>query len=470
MPPEDENVIDVKKVGFLRHMTSPTREDRLSYIKGLNEGVEGKSRTNELKLYGNDKKVVNTIQNDQDNPIFIKFLADKNVKYLRLVEINGEDCAEKEFFVDASDILYKISLAKRVKKGEPKPTGYAILPGTQVDENPENEKIRKEFLQFETELGRALYSNSKVVKLSEKVKMKCLEIFTSLNTINGELDMSGLLDDLKANFSSEEAKPGIAGATHFEGSTKKSDPNINTYERMFFSEGNIRETMTVFMNLGGNKELFLGNNKDEPRYQNTSLEEEIQANIKASGSDKYLTKGETKSKNVKDQPLTRGPADKNAFLIEKSTEQADDEGLKLTEDEKKLQGFHGVVKWKEGQNVWRLNEEADFIKMARTLKLPVKAGPSGTTDRLFEYNRIFNIGILPSDFIALVIAYILPINAHSLVEVMAAARPYMEIKDDSNIKDFYLELSYRSSIVSGSMFSVLESGNYPNVKKLLDVE
>ncbi len=79
-----------------------------------------------------------------------------------------------------------------------------------------------------------------------------------------------------------------------------------------------------------------------------------------------------------------------------------------------------TLKWSEGAKMWALNELDTWVSTMRALSLPLAAGPSGTTNGLM--NVVEMVGGLSGPEARLVaIGYLLPIHAHSLVEVMAAA-------------------------------------------------
>lgn len=451
MPPDEDNVIDVKKVGYLQYVDVPTKKDFDSYVEGY-EKTHGKAKTHILDLYDIDKVKFGTIKVDEDSIIPIIFQALLNSEYLPLIEANGKECKEGTY-VRAQDILYEINLAQRNTKG------YALVPGTKVDESPDNEIKRKAFLGFEKDLGDFLYKSPEVITLSEHVKEKCVQIIKELNTKDKKFNRFANHEDLDKTFTSKKGNPTIAGDTQFD---------VGVASNVIKNIGNIRETMTVFMNFARAKD-FLVNQKN---YADTDLNIVVKDNIAATGTGRLIPDSGIKSEDVQNQKVNRGKAEENAFLQEKSDQKIDSPNLKLTLEEKKLQESggkgDGLLKWSQGQDVWRLNEDADFVKMARDLSLPLKAGPSGTTDRLFQLNKTFNMNIAPKDFIALVIAYILPINAHSLVEVITAARPYIGI-GGNDMREFYRDLLFHSPIVGQAMFLVLKSGKYPDVADALGI-
>jgi len=132
------------------------------------------------------------------------------------------------------------------------------------------------------------------------------------------------------------------------------------------------------------------------------------------------------------QPSTRGEFGDGSHM--QSTRTAEQVGL--TKDEATFQGLdqddslqHGDdweskrVLWEEGARKWLINEDNVWVAKMRELSLPLKAGPSGTTDRIMQTRELLGV----SDAVscrAACLAYLLPINAHSMVEIMEAAKPF----------------------------------------------
>ena len=105
-----------------------------------------------------------------------------------------------------------------------------------------------------------------------------------------------------------------------------------------------------------------------------------------------------------------------------------DEGVELSDREKTHMGLTGdnaggKTTWKEGGNDWIVQEKHVWTQAARKLGLPLVAGPSGTTTRIMNAALLMNDEDLEGVRLAC-IGYLLPIHAHSLVEVLAAGSAF----------------------------------------------
>jgi hypothetical protein len=106
-------------------------------------------------------------------------------------------------------------------------------------------------------------------------------------------------------------------------------------------------------------------------------------------------------------------------------------GVTLDPAEARLQGGGDTsfdpaasrLKWEEGARVWIMNETDQWVAWARKLSLPLAAGPSGTTNMLMSANAALG-ATTPVQARLACMGYLLPPNHHSLVEVMAAAKPF----------------------------------------------
>jgi len=96
-------------------------------------------------------------------------------------------------------------------------------------------------------------------------------------------------------------------------------------------------------------------------------------------------------------------------------QQAGAQGKDGSEDPKDL-----LVQWEEGDKKWAADASSEFVQKLDEVKLPFGAGPSGTTSRLFQTAEYLNVN-QPDNVRLACIGYLLPIHAHSLVEIMQAA-------------------------------------------------
>lgn len=101
-------------------------------------------------------------------------------------------------------------------------------------------------------------------------------------------------------------------------------------------------------------------------------------------------------------------------------------GEKITKDEKVFMGIKNLAKrhltWREGLDLYYMKEENSWVKKMKGLGMPIGAGPSGTTDRIMQTGG--HLKCDPKATRAASIGYLLPINAHTLVEIMTSAKPY----------------------------------------------
>jgi hypothetical protein len=125
----------------------------------------------------------------------------------------------------------------------------------------------------------------------------------------------------------------------------------------------------------------------------------------------------------------------------------------LTQDETAFQKLDSIetdrVKWEEGGLRWIADERNEWIKAARQANLPITAAPSGTTDRLMQTRAQLGVSD-PISWRAAIIAYLLPINAHSLIEVLTAAGGYSPCQAPAMNLSVYKEIQPFGSLESYS--------------------
>jgi hypothetical protein len=82
-----------------------------------------------------------------------------------------------------------------------------------------------------------------------------------------------------------------------------------------------------------------------------------------------------------------------------------------------------TLRWNEGADKWMADKNSEFVQLLEATQVPFGAGPSGTTARLMSTAQ--QLGY--TDAIGMRLAcmgYLLPIRAHSLIEVMVSAAAY----------------------------------------------
>lgn len=109
-------------------------------------------------------------------------------------------------------------------------------------------------------------------------------------------------------------------------------------------------------------------------------------------------------------------------------------GAELSDREKAIQGAGRSVpegqeledqnlQWAEGADKWMADQTSQFVQMLEATQVPFGAGPSGTTARLMSTAQELGYGDANGMRLAC-IGYLLPIRAHSLVEIMVSAAAY----------------------------------------------
>jgi hypothetical protein len=103
--------------------------------------------------------------------------------------------------------------------------------------------------------------------------------------------------------------------------------------------------------------------------------------------------------------------------------QMQDQGMGLSDREKRAQGNpdeNARLKWSEGVKTWALDQDHRWSKAQQKLGIPLGAGPSGTTNMLMNTGKMLG-GVDTLAMRMACVGYLLPIHAHSLVEILTAA-------------------------------------------------
>ncbi|MBM4343045.1 MAG: hypothetical protein FJ100_06675 [Deltaproteobacteria bacterium] len=79
-----------------------------------------------------------------------------------------------------------------------------------------------------------------------------------------------------------------------------------------------------------------------------------------------------------------------------------------------------LIAWSEGTKRLMINELDPWVVAMRAMSLPLAGGPSGTTNMLMNVNDVVQ-GVGSNEARLACIGYLLPIHAHTLVEVMTSA-------------------------------------------------
>ncbi len=258
---------------------------------------------------------------------------------------------------------------------------------------------------------------------------------------------------------------GIVG-TNVKEPEKVAGSVENTMEALntVFATGNLREQMTIVFNFSGNfqnlvlddKGVLKDSMKDELADKGFVLEGRLNE-IRAQQQKKGVTvpdgggvakEGEgdkarfprlpeaNKATGLQDAAREETPRDKDGKQLPSNQpapkgdatrdevdnptpDSLEDKGMGLSPEEQKVQ--EEGVNWEMGVNKWQAKANSEFHEKMQALKMPFAAGPSGTTARLCD-----TAGLLGEPVDANLrlgcIGYLLPIQAHSLWEIVEGAK------------------------------------------------
>lgn len=205
------------------------------------------------------------------------------------------------------------------------------------------------------------------------------------------------------------------------------------------SNGNLREQMTVLFNFGrglgaeileqkrNGKADEVADFLDGMDLRAAKLSQRLG---RLNNKNRYLI-SESRTGEVGKQKNTRGQDgnDQDKWKSERTVEESAKQGVELSEREVAHMRLdpenlaNDVLTWEEGNRKWLINEADAWVQKVREVSLPIKAGPSGTTDRLMQARAMLGVSN-PIAMRAACIGYLLPINAHSLIEILEAASQY----------------------------------------------
>lgn len=130
--------------------------------------------------------------------------------------------------------------------------------------------------------------------------------------------------------------------------------------------------------------------------------------------------------------------------------------------------------WSEGARVWKMKQSHEWVQTMQGLDLPMMAGPSAHTNAFMNIAKLFGIKDLASVRLA-AIGQLLPINAHSLVEIMIAASghgvPFTQGPEMYRSIAPLKQKELRNNVGKGSFpdeFGSATSGTGGEYRKLLD--
>lgn len=248
-----------------------------------------------------------------------------------------------------------------------------------------------------------------------------------------------------------ESNLGVAGAVGPE----------KVYQHLMEGKGNVRTKMTAlynFMRPLSAAVLAARKSGDDTFFTNAGKQFEdligyADAAIQKAKDDgkRASLLGDAKSKTTKDHYGTARAANPDGGA---STRKANDKsiGPELDKDELEFMGIKPgevsskTVTWKEGIDQWLMQEDDQWVKDQTELGLPIGGGPSGTTDRFMQTGD--HLGCDAQGTRAAMIGYLLPINAHTLVEILTSAKPYGNFTEPIDSHKMYRNIKGYGSLQS----------------------
>jgi hypothetical protein len=346
--------------------------------------------------------------------------------------------------------------------------------GAAKDDGP-NPNFAADAQAFETKLGPVAYGHGAAVgpalvaKVRAYIEAKC------------KAPLIGPIDQLKAELAKLTSKPGFAGGV---GTPEDVKQILSTKEELEkgeegvkklsdVKEGNLREQMTIVANFGNlmNGDLLASKPEDIAKVQDwikqaglaeAEIDKRMERAKKAGGAggaaaapwpeqpagqvpkggsgaqgDAQAALAGQSDARVAKNPAKNPDGSANPRRADRSKEGAPDDptrtnntpgqmaagGMPLSDREMKNQGNPGMqdqLKWSEGVKTWMVDKDNKWVQAQQQLGIPLGAGPSGTTNMLMNTSQM--LGGAGAEAVRMAcIGYLLPINAHSLVEILTAA-------------------------------------------------
>ena len=315
-------------------------------------------------------------------------------------------------------------------------------------------------IAYEQALGRFMF-NHPVARFAAAAMIDRL-----ITAVNGEIDLADKENQAKIAAQFGRDKASSAGQVGTEYAAVWAALN----------SGNLREKMTAIYNVmfGGVKNEII-----------SIMERNAWGEAEARGFDKKKLKRRKRQMktNVGAKDLYRDPGNpldrKNfsSYAMRGTTRDAvegysertvgdleDDRfGIGLSDREKKLQFGDETdvddekLKWQEGGTYWKPRQDNKWVKkVTNDLHMPVLAGPSGTSLRLWQVWEFLGKPIPAAHWRAAIIGWMLTANDHSFHEMMMVATdyglPYKSGVDSYRKIDPFGEPELRVGAAVGGMF------------------
>jgi hypothetical protein len=278
---------------------------------------------------------------------------------------------------------------------------------------------------FEERLGTYAFNHAKAKSAAQAMADKVVAYMNARGALHAQYLLLGeTLDEFDPDKSWKkvgEMNTRIAGAVG----------NDVTAIKQALTTGNIREQLTHIYNffnsivgqdvVHGTKAADIKTAMRGARISHTKIKarsDELSAtdkklHEKIPATDKSLkARGEIRGK-----PLVAGSAQSDRSAADAPGLSAREKAhMGLVNDTDRLQ-------WNEGAKAWLIQEQQDWSRTYRGIGMPISAGPSGHTNSFMQIAQYLKVD-QPYDVRLAIIGHLLPIRAHSLVEILEAAKPW----------------------------------------------
>ncbi len=336
-------------------------------------------------------------------------------------------------------------------------------PAKADDPSGPNPNFESDSRAFEVKLGPVAYEHGAAVGPALVAKVRAYieakagaSILTPINQLKAELEK--LIPKTKAQPGGGQGafNPAFAGGVAtpedvqqlLMASEELDAAKAQNEHLKDVKAGNLREQMTIVCNFASiiNSDLLKADPVElqkwitQAKLSETEIDERLQKAKKVGANPGWpdqpvgqVPSGGTRKQQqmqgaVREQGKTRKENPKPAgggdhTQTDSTPEQMASQGMPLSDREMRAQGNPGPkvqLKWSEGVKRWGLDTKHKWVQAQQKLGIPLGAGPSGTTNMIMNTGKMLGGADVLSMRMAC-IGYLLPIHAHTLVEVMTAA-------------------------------------------------
>jgi hypothetical protein len=249
-----------------------------------------------------------------------------------------------------------------------------------------------------------------------------------------------VIGDVAADMTAEDIKAVLSRTQEKE---KEVDAAVKRYEEAKASGKKGAKAMFGFQSVEGDEQYnqggeefkkakshdkVTGREMDQklPNVPLDALEDDV---LRALGKKYKIANSDTISRADLIAALTaagmKGSGKGEGNVLARSQEKREGSTFGASEDESKAVSFRGdeFLPFIEGEVANLIDERNEWVKKARELEMPLKAGISGTTHRFMNFGKVIGMPNMVNLRLAM-IGYLIPMKAHSFHEIMTSARAH----------------------------------------------